>query len=236
MGPKYTVDEQQPRQTEGSYVARALHGIPGVAFYPWLVLQAAMLMSIRTTLWVPEAPISPMYLCIPTLCLGLLGIVANIFYFGPQSKKSPASFNTSDMPRPVSPLGKADRLARAGNDQWLLTAVTGATTFVLLFMVIFYDRYGEFPFRPLVASPSNTQIVQRGIVASFIDMLIGIAGMATFVVLCTLGDTIKRLWSGSDDLAMDTGSYEMLGVSGESSAGQLQVGAHQHMGHATNNF
>lgn len=211
MGARYTVNEKEPHQTGGSYVARSLHGIPGVVMIVWLVLKAAMLMSIRTQFWIPPAPIAPMYICVPTLVVGLLGIVSNIFYFGPQSKRRPKITNASE-PQAISPLGLADRLSRVGNDQWLYTFVTASTTFVLLFCVIYYDRFGEFPWRPLVASPSNIQILQRSTVADLIGYMIGICGIGIMIALCTVTDTVKRLSGGDAELEPDSGSYQMTSV------------------------
>jgi len=210
MGGKYTVNEKEPHQTGGSYVARSLHGIPGVVMIVWLALKASMLISIRTQFWIPPAPIAPMYICLPTLILGLLGIVSNIFYWGPLSKRAP-KINTTE-PQPISQNGGlVDRLARAGNDQWLYTTVTACTTFVLLFMVIYYDRNGEFPWRPLVASPSNVQILQRSTVSDLIGYLIGICGFGIAIALCTVTDTLKRITNGHV-LADDTGNYPMTAL------------------------
>jgi hypothetical protein len=228
MGAYFAVDESQPHQTGGSYLARSLHGWNGTAFFVWVALKASLLMSIRTRLWVPETAIACMYCCIPTLAVGALAFVLNIFYFGPVSKRPPNpavvknATIAGDQERAVSPLGRADRLGRLGNDQWLITAFTASTMFILTFMLIFYNQFGEYPFKPLsvLTSPTGTQTDLRGVVWSLIDYLIGTCGMALVIVLCTNGDTIKRLVRGGE-LQEDSGEYAMMAVNDGAATGSM---------------
>lgn len=230
MGARLSINENEPHKTGGSYVARSLHGLPGLIMFLWLVAKVIMLILIRLQLWTGLHPLTPIFMCIPTLIVGLLGILFNIFYFGPHAKKTPRVTNATET-HVMSQQGLADRLSRVGNDQWLYTVITAFTAFMLLFMTVYYDRFGEFPWRPQVASPSGTQITQRGTVASLIDFLIAICGLGVLIVLCTITDTVKRLhmnMGGELEGGDVSGDYQLQDINTGSSTGTMT--------HSTNHF
>ena len=195
MGPKLTVDESQPRQTGGSYIARSMHGWPGVIMFLWLVAEASMVIAIRTDFWIPAIPITTMWLSVTTILAGTILFLSNVFYFGAASKKKKvknASTAGDGAPPGISPLGKWDRIGRAANDQWITTGVTGARIFVMFFMIPFYNNNGNAPFQLLGATPSGDEIEQRGIVRFFEMSILATTGIALFVVLSPWADTLKR--------------------------------------------
>jgi hypothetical protein len=192
MGTKLTVDESQPRQTGGSYIARSMHGWPGVILFVWLLIEASMVTAIRTDFWIPSIPIATMWMSVATILAGTALFTSNVFYFGAASKKKKGAKNVSDPQPGISPLGKWDRIGRAANDQWITTTVTGARLFVFAFMIPFYNNNGNAPFQLLGATPTGDEIEQRGIVRFFEMSILATTGMALVIVLSTWADTLKR--------------------------------------------
>jgi hypothetical protein len=219
MGPKYTVDEAQPRQTGGSYIARSMHGTPGTAFFLWLVVEASMVVAIRTDFWIPSIPITTMWLTLVTTLVGTGLFVSNVFYFGAASKKKKQK-NVSEVTA-ISPLGKWDRIPRAAGDQWILTAVTASRLFVFLFMIPFYNLLGNAPFQPLGGGvPTGDQVDQRGVVRFFEESILATTGVAVMIVLAPWGDTLRRYadskLNGDQDIEFDavTNQASSTGTSG----------------------
>jgi hypothetical protein len=209
MGSNVSTDETQPRQTGGHYIGRATLGWPGTIFTLWMIAQATMLEAIRTRVWILDDSLTPLWLCIPTLLVGTLGFVANIFYFGPESKKAGGT-NPNTWLHSVSRLGPSDRYSRLAMDQWILVLGVAGTAFMMIFMIVFYDRWGIFPWLPLPDTPTNVQIDQRAVVSHFIEALIYISGAVVFASVCVLGDVLKRLHG--DAPTVDSGDYKMVNV------------------------
>lgn len=186
------MDESQPRQTGGSYIARSMHGWPGVILFLWLLVEASMVTAIRTDFWIPPIPIATMWMSVATILAGTTLFLANVFYFGAASKKKKGGKNVSDPQPGISHAGKWDRIGRVANDQWITTTVTGARLFVMFFMIPFYNNNGNAPFLLLGATPSGNEIEQRGIVRFFEMSILATTGMALVIVLSTWADTLKR--------------------------------------------
>ena len=231
MGPKYSTDEEQPRETGGHYMARSKLCWPGTIFFLWAVFKASFVISMRNNLFAtPIDPLASMYICIPTLVVGTAAFLANMFYFGPQAKKKKkdkaGTNSTISGDMPMTRLNKWDLIARAANDQWLITVFTASTTFVLIFILSFYGQHGTEPFRPITIGSTPVDLDNRGVVRSFEDMLIAICGVVVLIALSTGADTLHRyVWHH----AKAPKQYEMMKPTPQSLGNTVSFHGHEHI-------
>lgn len=134
-------------------------------------------------------------LAIATVCISGISFIINCFFWGPTAGTRPnyALVGRCLDETPVTFEKRMARLVRSYGDQWVTSWVLATTSFQLIFMIVFYSRYGIQTFQPLPAVPTPLEHMQYQAVKLFELGQLSIAAITVLITLCTMSDMFKRL-------------------------------------------